>query len=177
MIKRVSLTLLLLVIIFSQAGAFRSDWNECSDARTHLTRSGLATDAKESFWGGKVKPQDSRNEFSSDDEKITWWGEFQPFETWTRMETEVRWVDPYGRVVKQSRVQGGECRMMKASLSPRDLPFRMVEGVWLVQVGCMQDPIDVKRFLVRGAPRVEPGVRMPASPTSYREIVVDGGKR
>lgn len=174
--KRLLLSFLLVILIFSQAGAFRSDWNDCAQARRNLTRSGMATDAKESLWGGRVKPREPRNEFSPDDDKISWWGEFKPFETWGRMETDVRWVDPYGNVVKQERVQGGKCRMMKASLSPRELPFRMVDGVWLIEVGCADDPVDVKRFAVRGALPVEPGVYIPSAPTGYREMIVDKKK-
>ena len=173
LMKRLLLSSFLLLVIFSQAGAFHTDWNDCDQARSYLARSGLATDATESFWGGKVKPDEPRNEFSPNDEKVTWWGEFKPFESWGRMETDARWIDPYGRVVKQDKVEGGHCRMMKASLSPRQLPFRMVDGVWLVAIGCADNPIDVKRFVVRSAPPVESGVSFPAAPSAYREIIVD----
>lgn len=171
--KRSSLSLLLLAVIFSQAGAYQADWSDCAQARRHMTRSGMAEDAKESLWGGKVKPKNSRMEFSPDDEKITWWGEFKPFESWGRMETDVRWVDPQGRVVKRERIKGGKCRMVKASFSPREIPGRMIDGVWVVSVGCEDDPVDVKRFLVRGAPALETGVQVPSAPQKYRDIVVE----
>ncbi len=171
--KRFFLSLLLTGIIFSQAGAYHADWSDCEQARKHMTRSGMAEDAKESFWGGKVTPKNSRTEFSPDDEKITWWGEFKPFESWGYMETDVRWVDPEGRVVSRAKVQGGHCRMAKASFSPRELPGRMIDGMWLVSVGCPENPIDVKQFLVRGAPAMESGVQAPSSPQRYRDIVVD----
>ena len=67
--------------------------------------------------------------------------------------------------------------MMKASLSPRELPFRMVDGVWTVAVGCPGEPIDVKQFMIRGSTPVEGGVVLPASSAPvYREIVVEKRK-
>jgi hypothetical protein len=175
--KRFLAALLLFLLVVPQGRNLRSDWNECREAREHLTRSGTARDAKESLWGGKVKPKEPRSEFSSDDEKITWWGEFKPFETWHRLEADVQWIDPHGRVAKRERVPGGKCRMMKASLSPRELPFRMVDGVWTIAVGCPGESIDVKQFMIRGSIPVEGGVVLPASSAPvYREIVVEKRK-
>ncbi len=143
----ITLCFLSIGILPAFAGPSRED---CERAREYLTDSGVARDAKEGFFGN-LKVTGPRATFPSEMDKVTWWGNFKPFEYWQSPEFQAVWINPEGSTVRQSSFRGGQCALGKTTLKMSELPNHELDaGVWRVIVTCGDTVIDNHPFTVIG---------------------------
>lgn len=140
--RRIILLVLTVPLFVSSAEAA----TRCQHARELLDRSGTARDADENIFG-KVKTKPPYGTFPSDMDKITWWGEFKPFEFWESPKFEAVWIKPDGEEAARQKFRGNKCRLAKTQLKAKDQPRGEFQpGLWSVVVTCDDYLIDKQSF-------------------------------
>jgi hypothetical protein len=120
----------------------------CENAKELMGKSGIARDASEN-WAGKIKVQPPTSSFPSDMDKITWWGEFKPFEFWHSPEFKAVWIDPEGRPAAEQTFRGKKCSLAKTTVYAKQQPRgEFKDGIWSVLVTCDDYLIDKQNFAV-----------------------------
>lgn len=123
-------------------------YSSCQHARELLDRSGIARDASENLFG-QIKLKPPYGSFPVDMDKITWWGDFKPFEFWQSPEFQAAWINPRGQEVLRQRFRGTKCRLAKTSLQGEKQPSgEFEEGIWSVVVTCEDYLISKQNFAV-----------------------------
>lgn len=149
--KNLMIFLTLGFFLLAVSPAFAAPSQEtCERAREFMKEAGIARDAKEGFFG-KLKIQGPRAAFPSEMDKVTWWGDFKPFEYWQSPEFQAAWINPEGLPVKQSSFRGGPCSLAKNTLRTSELPSgELNPGLWRVVISCGDTVIDNHPFTVIG---------------------------
>lgn len=120
----------------------------CKHARELLDQSGVARDAHENFLG-QVKIDPPTGTFPSDMDKISWWGEFKPFEFWESPQFQAAWINPQGEESTRQKFRGNKCRLAKDTVRAENQPRGEFQpGMWNVIVTCEDYVIDQKSFAV-----------------------------
>ena len=138
---------LLLIGAFSLRPAPRAfAFSNCEHARELLDRSGVARDADENLFG-QIKLKPPTGSFPVDMDKITWWGDFKPFEFWESPEFQAVWINPRGEEAHKQNFRGTKCRLAKTSIQAEKLPKGEFEkGIWSVIVTCEDYLISKQNF-------------------------------
>lgn len=156
---------ILTAILFSNPVLASSQ--ACRHARELLGKSGVSRDAEENLFG-KIKLSPPHGSFPSDMDKVTWWGEFQPFEFWERTDFDAVWIRPDGSEAARQKFYPSKCRLAKTTLRTEDQPGgELQSGMWNVLVTCGDYLIDKKPFAVLPSPSAAPSG--PDSPRPSKE--------
>ena len=147
--RRIWLAWLLLFFLFNPGTP--DSWaasRACQHARELLKKSGMARDAKENLFG-QIKLSPPYGSFPPDMDKLTWWGQFQPFEFWESPEFQAVWIDPSGREAARQEFRPGKCELAKTSIQAKQEPRgEFTQGMWNVIVTCEDYLVDKQNFAV-----------------------------
>lgn len=137
---------------------------DCEHARKLLDKSGIARDASENLFG-QVRLKPPYGSFPPDMDKITWWGEFKPFEFWESPEFEAVWINPQGQEAGRRKFRGNKCRLAKDTIRAENQPRGEFQpGMWNVIVTCKDYLIDKQAFAVLPAAGSRTGPDTPSRP-------------
>lgn len=169
-----------LLLFFIGVGAFLSAGqisaqaaSGCKQAPELFERSGVARDASENLFG-KIKLTSPYGSFPPEMDKITWWGEFQPFEFWENPVFEATWINPHGKTVAKQKFRGNKCKLAKTTLYGRDQSRGQFEaGLWNVVISCEGQRIDQQSFVVLPPAEAAPGAPDVSSGKETAVIWVD----
>lgn len=151
--------LLILMLMACQAPESLAFWSSgCKQAPQMMEKSGIARNAKESFFG-RIKLQQPRADFfhyyafiglfPKKMDKITWWGKFKPFEFWQRPKFQAVWFDPSGKEVLKQEFKGNHCVLAKSTALAEQQPQGMfTPGVWKIKVTCDEYLVDQQTIAV-----------------------------
>lgn len=132
----------------------------------HLKASGVAFDAREDILG-MIHIDEPKTFFKPDTSQVTWWGEFDEFEAWTRPQLEARWYNPQGQLLQTQQFRGTICRLAKTTLQMQDL---QQQGRWHVEIYYKGELLDRKDFFLYDAKapmtaQIQPTVEVVPTPS------------
>lgn len=146
---------------------------DCDQVRKLLRRSGIARDAKEHSLG-RIELKEPGREVSTTSDQATWWGEFKPFRLWGKPRLKSQWVDPGKNLVYEKKFAADKCRLAKVKLPFKEIPAKIVPGVWEVRILCQNQLIDSQEFVMYQPGSSETQAGGGSRSAGYQEIVVDG---
>ncbi len=98
---------------------------------------------------GNIKLSPPYGSFPTDMDRITWWGEFKPFEFWESPDFQAVWINPYGEEIARQNFKGHKCRLAKTTMLAQEQPRGEFQGgMWKVFVTCGDQVIDQQQFAV-----------------------------
>lgn len=146
--RRFLMLTVIFILGFNSYPAHAKAQESCEHARELLQKSGISRDAKENFMG-RIKLDPPHGSFPTDIDKITWWGEFPPFEMWESPEFTALWINPAGEEVAEYPFRGTKCKLAKTTLKASSQPRgQFQDGIWQMLVTCDDFVIDNQRFAV-----------------------------
>ncbi len=138
----------LLLITTLLAGCATVNSVRPDGSANFVKRSGLSDDVKNLWLTAKII--DAKSAFSTKDQKVTWWAEFQPMSFVTPQQFSARWYAPDGSLFTETQGRTFDTNAMYGTCS---LPISGSQaahysGIWRVDVFWRNAKIDSQSFSI-----------------------------
>ncbi|MBI4399081.1 MAG: tetratricopeptide repeat protein [Candidatus Omnitrophica bacterium] len=122
---------------------------------SHLASSGISEDAHMNIFTTTVTPEGRTGFFTTDTEKVTWWGLAKLWAFFMPPRLLAKWYQPNGELFWEEEFSyDNNALFIKVSLPIKNAPARDLPGIWRVEIYYQDRVIDREKFHITGTDSV-----------------------